>query len=334
MGVSAAVLAVALAALPAQLAQDVAQTANLPAPSAPVSTPETANVPTLDALPTTPPSVATPDDAPEEIVITAKRRAIAADPLENFNETSFEVIQSVDKAFVGPVAIAYREKIPGPMRKGVRNFLSNIGEPIAFVNFVLQLKIGKAAETVGRFGINSTLGVAGLFDVAKKKPFYLPHRVNGFAYTMGFHGIKSGPYLYLPFIGPTTLRDVTGRLMDLSLLPFTIGAPFNNLFYAVPAGILSSLDDRAEFDDELQRLRTETKDPYAALRAYYLNRRQAEIDALRGRKTTPLLPDPLAAPSEDKPNIAPATDAENKEIGQQEPSPAEKGNEAQSQPQS
>ncbi|NCA02655.1 MAG: aldehyde dehydrogenase family protein, partial [Sphingomonadaceae bacterium] len=204
---------------------------------------------------------------------------MAADPLENFNETSFEVIQSVDKAFVGPVAIAYREKIPGPMRKGVRNFLSNIGEPIAFVNFVLQLKIGKAAETVGRFGINSTLGVAGLFDVAKKKPFYLPHRVNGFAYTMGFYGIKSGPYLYLPFIGPTTLRDVTGRLMDLSLLPFTIGAPFNNLFYAVPAGILSSLDDRAEFDDELQRLRTETNDPYAALRAYYLNRRQAEIDA-------------------------------------------------------
>ncbi|NBU78262.1 MAG: VacJ family lipoprotein, partial [Sphingomonadaceae bacterium] len=124
LGVSAAVLAVALAALPAQLAQDVAQTANPPAPSAPVSTPETANVPTLDALPTTPPSVATPDDAPEEIVVTAKRRAIAADPLENFNETSFEVIQSVDKAFVGPVAIAYREKIPGPMRKGVRNFLS------------------------------------------------------------------------------------------------------------------------------------------------------------------------------------------------------------------
>ena len=72
----------------------------------------------------------------------------------------------------------------------------------------------------------------------------------------------------------------------------------------------------------------------AALRAYYLNRRQAEIDALRGRKTTPLLPDPLAAPREDKPNIAPATDAQKDEIGQQEPRPAEKGNEAQPQPQS
>lgn len=334
MGVSATVVAVALAASPVQATQDGA-----PALSA---SPQT--VPTLNALPTAPPSVAAPEDAPEEIVVTAKRRPIAADPLENLNETSFEVIQSVDKAFVGPVAIAYREKIPGPLRSGIRNFLSNIGEPIAFVNFVLQLKFGKAAETVGRFGINSTLGIAGLVDVAKRKPFHLPHRVNGFAYTMGYYGIKSGPYLYLPFIGPTTLRDVTGRIMDLMLLPVAIGKPFNNIYYAVPAGILSSLDDRAEFDAELTRLRTETNDPYAALRAYYLNKRQAEIDALRGRKTTPPLPDPLAkpdplaapasaTPSEDKVHIAPAPDAEKQQIGQEETRPAEKGNEPQSQPQ-
>lgn len=251
-----------------------------------------ADAPTNVTLPSTPPSLLA-DAPPEDIVVTAKRRAIAADPLENLNETSFEVIQSVDKAFVGPVAIAYREKIPGPFRSGIRNFLSNIGEPIIFVNFLLQIKPGKALETAGRFTVNSTIGIAGLVDVAKKKPFHLPRRVNGFAYTMGYYGVKSGPYLYLPFIGPTTLRDVTGRIMDLMLLPIGVGKPFNNPYYAFPAGVLSSLDDRAEFDDELQRLRSQSNDPYAALRAYYLNRRQAEIDALRGRSSPPPVPAPV-----------------------------------------
>lgn len=254
-------------------------------------------VPTHIDLPTAPPSVVSTAQEPEDIIVTAKRRAIAADPLENFNETSFEIIQSVDKAFVGPVALAYRDKLPSPIRSGVRNFLSNIGEPIRFVNFLLQLKPGKAVETVGRFAINTTLGVGGVMDVAKKKPFHMPLRVNGFAYTMGYYGIKSGPYLYLPFIGPTTLRDVTGRIMDLMLLPIAVGKPFNNLYYTVPAGILSSLDDRAEFDDELTRLRTQSGDPYAALRAYYLNKRQAEIDALRGKKSPPPVPVPSLTPA-------------------------------------
>ncbi len=256
-----------------------------------------APVPTHIDLPTAPPSVVSTAQEPDDIIVTAKRRAIAADPLENFNETSFEIIQSVDKAFVGPVALAYRDKLPSPIRSGVRNFLSNIGEPIRFVNFLLQLKPGKAVETVGRFAINTTLGVGGVMDVAKKKPFHMPLRVNGFAYTMGYYGIKSGPYLYLPFIGPTTLRDVTGRIMDLMLLPIAVGKPFNNLYYTVPAGILSSLDDRAEFDDELTRLRTQSGDPYAALRAYYLNKRQAEIDALRGKKSPPPVPVPSLTPA-------------------------------------
>ena len=340
MGVSATVLALALASAPAQSAQDTATAVDA---STPNMAPAQAPVVPAVTLPTAPPSVAAAADEPEDIIVTAKRRAIAADPLENLNETSFEVIQSVDKALVGPVALAYRDKLPSPVRTGIRNFLTNIGEPISFVNFLLQLKLGKAVGTVGRFTINTTIGVVGLIDVAKNKPFHLPHHINGFAYTMGFYGIKSGPYLFLPFIGPTTLRDVIGRLMDLSLVPTVAGAPFNNIFYALPAGILSALDDRAEFDAELTRLRTETKDPYAALRAYYLNKRQAEIDELRGRKTPPPLPDPLApadataagsaAPSEHHVDVAPATDAQKSEIGQQEARPAEKGDQPQTQPQ-
>lgn len=279
-------------------------------PAPPVAAPSIgtppAEPPILDVpLPSAPAAVASPQSGPEEIIVSAKRRAIAADPLENLNETSYEVIQSVDKAVVGPVAIAYRDKIPSPLRVGIRNFLSNIGEPIMFVNFLLQIKPGKAAETMGRFAINSTLGIAGVMDVAKKKPFHLPHRVNGFAYTMGYYGIRSGPYLYLPFIGPTTLRDVTGRMMDLMLLPVAVGKPFNNPFYALPAGVLSSLDDRAEFDAELTRLRTQSGDPYAALRAYYLNKRQAEIDALRGKSSPPPIPAATQSPPQTPPPTQP-----------------------------
>jgi phospholipid-binding lipoprotein MlaA len=290
LGVVSFVMAAALVS-GADPALQASQASTEPVASPAIDTipPSTETLPTTP-LPSAPPSIVSEGGVSDEIVVTAKRRAIAADPLENLNETSFEIIQSVDKAFVGPVALAYRDKIPGPARSGIRNFLANIGEPIRFVNFVLQLKPGKALETAGRFTINTTIGVAGLIDVAKNKPFNMPRRVNGFAYTMGYYGIKSGPYLYLPLIGPTTLRDVTGRIMDLLLLPLAVGKPLNSPYYALPAGILSSLDDRAEFDEELTRLRTQSGDPYAALRAYYLNRRQAEIDALRGKTSPPPVP--------------------------------------------
>src|SRR3546814_4173394 len=96
-----------------------------------------------------------------------------------------------------------------------------------FLNFLLQFKIGKAAETLGRFVVNTTFGVGGLVDVAKTKPFNLPYRRNGFANTLGFYGVEPGPYFYLPLVGPTTLRDMAGNGIALLVLPTTVGAPFN-----------------------------------------------------------------------------------------------------------
>ncbi|MFX6258432.1 MlaA family lipoprotein, partial [Acinetobacter baumannii] len=87
---------------------------------------------------------------------------------------------------------------PVPVRSGIRNFLYNLREPIVFVNFLLQHKAGKAAETLGRFVVNSTVGVGGLFDMAKRRPIHLPRRPNGFADTLGFYGVKPGPFLFLP----------------------------------------------------------------------------------------------------------------------------------------
>ena len=172
--------------------------------------------------------------------------------------------------------MAYQKTVPDPVRSGLRNVLGNLREPVVFVNFLLQHKIGKAAETVGRFAVNSTVGVAGLFDVAKSKSINLPRRPNGFADTLGFYGVKAGAYLYLPLIGPTTVRDLVGEIADRMLLPTAIGSPFNTTAYSVPTNTVGVLDRRSEEDAQLRVLRVCNNDPYFASREFYLQRRQKE----------------------------------------------------------
>lgn len=239
-------------------------------------------------------------DDEEDVVVTGRDRAPPGDPLEAINLQSYEVVQAVDTTVVAPMANGYKKLFPEPMRAGVRNFFGNLAAPATFLNFLLQHKIGKAAETVGRFGLNSTIGVAGLFDVAKRKPFKLPPRRNGFANTLGFYGVKPGPFLFLPLVGPTTVRDLIGLTFDRALLPLTVGAPFGQPYYTIPSTAVSSLDYRVEFDEQLRKLR-DTPDPYAASRAFYLRNRQAEIDALRHpQSVVPPLPQtgPLVQPAE------------------------------------
>ena len=221
-----------------------------------------------------------------DIVVTARDPANAPDPLRAVNLQSFKATQAVDQTIIGPVSLAYKHTVPSPFRAGVHNFLYNLREPVVLVNFVFQHKIGKAAETVGRFAINSTIGIAGLIDVAKKRPFKLPRRGNGFADTLGFYGVPSGPFMFLPIVGPTTVRDLFGGFADRLVLPFIVGSKrLTNPGYAVPAAVLGVLDHRAEFDETLHTLHDNVPDPYANTRAFYLQRRQAEIDHLRGRDT-------------------------------------------------
>lgn len=231
-----------------------------------------------------------------DVVVTGRRIGTTpGDPLEGVNMQSFELTRQVDEAVFAPVALGYKRIIPAPIRSGVRNVLRNIDQPVIFLNYLLQLKPGKAAETFGRFAINSTIGAAGLFDVARKRPFNLPHRVNGLANTLGFYGVKPGPFFYLPFYGPTTLRDLFGFTADRLVLPLAVGTPFNTLVYSVPTTALRSIDRRAEVDEQIQDLRS-AGNPYAASREFYLERRQAEIDALRGRRA-PTAQDAPAVPN-------------------------------------
>jgi len=216
-----------------------------------------------------------------DIVVSSQSRKSRADPLAGANAVSFAAVQAVDQAVIEPAAKGYEKALPEPVRDGVHNALYNLREPVIAVNFLLQHKVGKAGETLARLAINSTLGVAGLFDFARRKPFRLPHRANGFGNTLGFYGVGPGPYMFLPLWGPMTARDFTGAVLDRMTLPLMIGGSLSNPVYTVPLIVLSTLDRRLVNDERMTRLREGPIDPYVATREDYLRRRRAEIDALR-----------------------------------------------------
>lgn len=297
-------------AMPARQAEAAAQE---PTPAAPASPPlldEAAPAPPAPG--TTAPAEAPPSADSGVIVVQADPREVRADPLSDINAATFEAVAVVDEAVLGPVAGTYEKVMPEPVRNGLRNFLLNLTEPVVFVNYLLQFKPGKALETLGRFGINSTLGVAGLVDVAKRKPFHLPYRQNGFANTLAYHGVATGAYLFLPIVGPTTVRDLAGRVLDVSLVPTLAGSPFNTTTYGIVAGVGKGLNDRIAFDEQIKANRAQA-DPYLATRDFYLKRRQAEVDALhspayRARKGIPDPVAPMALPHVNR-NAAPGSEA-------------------------
>lgn len=224
-----------------------------------------------------------------DIIVTHRKRPPPGDPLERVNEQSFKAVQAVDSAVIEPVAKAYNKGLPRPVRQGLRNFFSNLSEPVVFVAFLLELKPGKAMETVGRFAINTTVGVGGVMDIAKRKPFYLPYRPNGLANVLGYYGVGPGPYMYLPIIGPTTLRDLIGDTVDNLASPALLGKPFTKPVVAIPMIVLNQLGERAAFDEEINKIRKEDR-PYAAYRELYLRQRKAEIEALHGRTLPDVVP--------------------------------------------
>lgn len=251
------------------------------------------------ALPDGPPDEAAPpppgdnDGAGEppinEIVVEGTYGPPKSDPAERINEQSYRVSQAVDQILVEPLAYAYRDGLPSPIRDGLGNVVRNLGEPTNALNFLLQGKVGKAFETLGRLAINSTIGVGGLIDVAGKSNIALPYRRNGFANTLGFYGVGPGPYLFLPLTGPTTVRDQIGITLDQALLPFVVGKPFNTTKYAATYFVINGLDSRLRDDTEISDIRA-SDDPYLARRETYLDRRRREIAALKGE----VLPDPDA----------------------------------------
>jgi len=230
---------------------------------------------------------------------------VRGDSLEGFNRAMFGTWQALDKAAYRPAAMAYKHVVPSPLRSGIRHILSNLTEPLVFLNFVLQAKPRSASKTLARFVINSTLGVGGAFDVAVRDKINLPHRDNGFGTTLALYGVGPGPYIFLPFVGPSNLRDLLGNASNGLVLPLTVGKPFNTLAYQLGTGAVGGLDKRAESDDELRALLSGSVDPYASLRAAWQQNRVGEIEAIRHDDKAQSAPedqgeldDPLADPAQ------------------------------------
>ena len=221
-----------------------------------------------------------------EIIVQGEYGPPDGDPMAAVNETSYQVSQQIDAVLVEPASTVYRDVFPDPLRDGVGNFVRNLREPANFLNFLLQLKVGDAFETLGRFAINSTIGVGGLFDVAKRDGINLPYRQNGFANTLGYYGVGNGTYLFLPITGPTTPRDLIGNTLDQLLLPTIIGRPYTSPEYAIPLFVVANLDSRLEIDEELERI-GDTVDPYATRRDLYLWRRERDIALIKGEEVPP-----------------------------------------------
>ncbi|MET4897165.1 VacJ family lipoprotein [Sphingomonadaceae bacterium jetA1] len=260
-----------------------------PSPSA-LATQEDAVV-----LSSSPSAAVTPpqEAAPAEIVVTASKFR-PGDPLAAMNEASFALTQRADDAVMAPAAQAYRKVAPRRVRTGLRNFFNNLREPVVFANFLLQLKFGKAAETVGRFAINSTIGLLGFHDAAGRCPFRLPWRPNGFSDTLGFYGVGQGPFLFVPLLGPTTIRDIVGGVVDGVVMPVAIGGPFRNRAYLIGSGVIRVLDRRVEMDAELRDIRA-SDHPYSERRDRYLRRRAERLERLKGQGDAGTAPPPAGA---------------------------------------
>ena len=217
------------------------------------------------------------------------------DPLEGMNRGLYRVGDSLDRGIVHPIVAVYRRIVPRPVRQGVHNVLQNLDEPVVFVNDVLQGHPKAAGTTVIRFAANSTVGVAGIFDAAATAG--LPHHDNGFGSTLGHYGVAPGPFIYLPLLGPTTLRDAFGEGIDFVADPLSWTRFGNAQTVGIARTGLDLLDEREQADARLRALRNTAADPYATLRSVYLQSREAEIKGPEAPlETLPELPEPSATP--------------------------------------
>lgn len=219
------------------------------------------------------------------------RAATPDDPLEGFNRGLYAIHRGLDHWIFRPAAMAYATVLPQPIRKGLRNFINNLKEPGIAFNDLIQAHPMRAGKTSARFIINSTAGVGGLMDIAYGVG--LPYHENGFGTTAGRWGMTPGPYLFIPFIGPTDFRDLLGAVGDIATDPLA-WKPFNNGQVIYARAIIDGLDQRASADTQLQAIDDMSTDPYASLRSLYQQNRQVQIqDAIAGQtgSATPALPD-------------------------------------------
>ena len=200
------------------------------------------------------------------------------DPAEPFNRAMFDVHNAVDKAVLRPIAVAYREVVPQMGRETISNFLANLRTPIILTNDLLQGEWKRAGQTTSRFLINTTAGIGGLFDVAGRR-FGIPAHTEDWGQTMAVWGVDSGPYLFIPILGPSNPRDLTGFGLGFANDPlFWFGGGPGLLAATSTRSALVVVDTRESLLDALDAIQRESLDPYAFIRSAYRQRRQVEIE--------------------------------------------------------
>lgn len=248
--------------------------------------------------------------ATASLVTPACAQDAVYDPLEGTNRRLFAVHEAIDKAVLEPVARGYRAITPSPVRAGVTNFLRNLKSPVILVNDVLQGEGGRAGTTVARFGVNTTIGVLGLFDPATGMG--LERHDEDFGQTLAVWGVDSGPYLFIPVLGPTNVRDGFGRIIDIAFDPFTYAEFDGDDAFRVTRTVVGGISTRESLLETVDDIRATSTDPYTTYRSSYDLLRESSIR--NGPADVQDLPDFDEIPTYEEP--AP-----------EEPEPAEPGSE-------
>ena len=201
-------------------------------------------------------------------------RVAKIDPFESINRAVFTFNENADEYVIKPAAEAYQFVLPEFVRTGVTNFFSNIGDIFVAVNNLLQGKPGNAANDIGRFLVNSTIGILGLFDVATDAG--LEKNKEDFGQTLGVWGVPSGPYVVLPLFGPSSVRDTAGLAVDLKT-DFILNSNQLNHDQKVGSTVLRVVNQRANLLNASQLLEDAAFDKYSFLRDSYLQRRHNQV---------------------------------------------------------
>lgn len=204
------------------------------------------------------------------------------DPFEGLNRTIYEVNTQVDRHVLIHVATAYRDVVPPPVRSCVHNFFGNLRDLWSAANSFLQLRVPDGINGVGRVLMNTTVGGLGCFDPASQVG--VARNSNDFGITLGVWGLGSGPYLVLPLLGPSSVRDGTGMVADFygNVLSYSDSVRFKNTMRGI-----SLVDQRASLIEAVEMVNDLALDPYSFVRDAYLQRRQQKVMGADGDPTLP-----------------------------------------------
>ena len=201
------------------------------------------------------------------------------DPFEPTNRTFYRINNALDRYVLRPVAREYVDVVPGGVRGGVHNTLSNLGNPAQFANDVMQGHPHKAGNTLMRLLINSTAGVGGVFDVASGWGF--PDHSNDFGLTLAVWGVPSGPFLFLPVLGPSDPRDGIGYGANSALDPLTWASFGGSSTLGLSRFGVGAVDSRSRVLDVTDSIEKTALDPYATFRSLYQQNRASDVEGAR-----------------------------------------------------